>query len=144
MTKNLRECFAICGDAGLHPVGVEFRGKHFAAACVEGPVFSACTPRSCSLTAVFCAAAGAGWSAGLTATRRRAVATWAARSRSGSGSAPKANWSRFRPSRKPFGRWSRCGLRESRWGHRGGDDGGKGYQISHEGVAGVLRARMAD
>jgi len=44
MTKNQRECFAICRDAGLHPVAVEFRGKHFAVACVEGPVFCPCTP----------------------------------------------------------------------------------------------------
>ena len=47
MTKNQRECFAICRDAGLHPVGVEFRGKHFAVVCVEGRIFCACTPSDC-------------------------------------------------------------------------------------------------
>jgi hypothetical protein len=44
MTKYQRACLDICRDAGLRPVGVEQRGKHWAVVCTEGRLFCASTP----------------------------------------------------------------------------------------------------
>ena len=42
--KHHRDCIAICKSAGLTPIETEFRGKHFAVICMEGPVFMPSTP----------------------------------------------------------------------------------------------------
>lgn len=44
MTKYQRECLSVCRVAGLSPVGVEYRGKHWAVVCTEGKLFCATTP----------------------------------------------------------------------------------------------------
>lgn len=44
MTKNQRNYIAVCRDAGLHPLGIEARGKHWAVVCAEGRLFCGCTP----------------------------------------------------------------------------------------------------
>ena len=44
MTKIHREYLSICLEEGLHPLGVEQRGKHLAVVCAEGRVFCASTP----------------------------------------------------------------------------------------------------
>lgn len=44
MTKVQRECLLICRETGLIPVGIEYRGKHWAVICHEGRLFCPCTP----------------------------------------------------------------------------------------------------
>lgn len=44
MRKYYRDCVEACRSAGLNPLGIEHRGKHWAVVCTEGRIFCASTP----------------------------------------------------------------------------------------------------
>jgi hypothetical protein len=44
MRKHIRECLAVCADAGLTVEGVEYRGKHLGFITDHGLLIAAATP----------------------------------------------------------------------------------------------------
>lgn len=44
MNKHMRECRAICEDAGLSVLGIDTRRRHLTIRCVEGAVVMPSTP----------------------------------------------------------------------------------------------------